>query len=141
MARKPTEDREPSHSHGFEDIIGVVLLVAALVLLLSQISFDRADISWLTTESKKPTHNWIGPLGAYLAWCLYVPLGIVAVLVPFFMAAFGTAFLLNHLTHLKQRPGRSLLWSGGLFLALTGLLYIMDDIGWFGKFHERIGAH
>src|SRR5215471_18273471 len=116
MARKPAEDQAPHH--GWDDIIGVVLLVGALVLLLSQVSFDRTDISWLTTDYKKPTHNWIGPLGAYMAWGFFVPFGIVAVLVPFFLAAFGLAYLLKFLTHLRQRLGRSLLWSAGLFIAL-----------------------
>jgi DNA segregation ATPase FtsK/SpoIIIE, S-DNA-T family len=138
MARKPAEDQAPHH--GWDDIIGVVLLVAALVLLLSQVSFDRTDISWLTTDYKKPTHNWIGPLGAYMAWGFFLPFGIVAVLVPFFLAAFGLAYLLKFLTHLRQRLGRSLLWSAGLFIALTGLLYIMGDLGWFGNFRDRIGA-
>src|SRR5262245_5400623 len=138
MARKPTDDTE--QSHGFDDIIGVVLLVAALVLLLSQVSFDRGDIPWLVTGDKKPTHNWIGPLGAYFAWVLFFPFGIVAYLIPPLLAAFGAAYLLNFLTHLRQRLRRSLLWTVGLFIALTGLLYIMDDAGWFGDFKLRLGS-
>ena len=45
--------KTPSNSaHGFGDIIGVALLAAALLLLVAQWSFDRDDISFLTTPAQ-----------------------------------------------------------------------------------------
>ena len=133
--------KTPSNStHGFGDIIGVALLAAALLLLVAQWSFDRNDISFLTTQLNKPTHNWIGPLGAYLAWASFIPFGLVAYLLPVLLAVFGLAYLLNFPSHLRERLQWSLIWSATLVLSLTGLLYILDNAGWLGKIHETIGS-
>src|SRR5882762_3243556 len=43
MSRKA----DSGSSRGFDDIVGVVLLVAALLLLVSQLSFNHEDISFL----------------------------------------------------------------------------------------------
>ena len=56
MSRKGSSE---SH-HGFADVIGIVLLAAALLLLVAQLSFDRGDIAVLTTSPNDPLHNWIG---------------------------------------------------------------------------------
>ena len=80
------------------------------------------------------------PLGAYLAWGSFLPFGLVGYLLPFLLALFGVAYLLNFLSYLRDRLRWSLLWAGMLLLALTGLLYMMDSAGMFGKVHERIGA-
>jgi len=133
--------KTPSNSaHGFGDIIGVALLAAALLLLVAQWSFDRDDISFLTTRLNKPTHNWIGPLGAYLAWAAFIPFGLVGYLLPPLFAAFGLAYLLNFPSHLRERLRWSLIWSATLVLSLAGLLYIMDNGGWFGEVRETIGS-
>ena len=133
--------KTPSNSaHGFGDIIGVALLFAALLLVVAQWTFDRDDISFLTTHLNKPTHNLIGLLGAYLAWATFIPLGLVAYLLPALFALFGLAYLLNFLSHLRERLRWSLSWAGVLVASLTGLLYIMDNAGWFGKVRESIGS-
>ena len=90
MSRKTSSNP----GHGFGDIIGVALLFAALLLLVAQWTFDRNDISFLTTHLNKPMRNWIGPLGAYLAWATFIPLGLVAYLLPALFALFGLAYLL-----------------------------------------------
>jgi hypothetical protein len=135
--------KTPSNSaHGFGDIIGVALLCAALLLLVAQWSFDHRDIGFLVSLPEKNTtvHNWIGPFGAYLAWSVFVPLGVVGYLVPPVLAMFGTAYLLNFPSHLRERLRWSVLWSAVLLLALTGLCYLIDDGGRHGTLHEAIGA-
>ncbi len=130
-----------SGSHnGFGDVIGVALLAAALLLLVAQLSFDTHDISRLYFPPDKVTHNWIGPLGAYLAWAFFLPLGVVAYLVPPLLALFGAAYLLDFLGYLRERLRWSLLWSAMLLISLTGLLYILDKGGARGSFHESIGS-
>ena len=124
----------------FDDVIGVALLVAALLLLVAQLSFDRNDISFLTTQLSKPTHNWIGTIGAYLAWASFLPLGLAGYLAPLLLAAFGVAYLLNFLGYLRERLRWSLLWSAVLLLSLTGLLHMMDKAGLLGKLRETIGS-
>jgi len=133
--------KTPSNSaHGFGDILGVALLAVALLLLVAQWSFDRDDISFLTTRLNKPTHNWIGPLGAYLAWASFIPFGLVGYLLPVLLTAFGLAYLLNFPSHLRERSRWSLIWSAILVLSLTGVLYIMDTAGWLGEIRKAIGS-
>jgi DNA segregation ATPase FtsK/SpoIIIE-like protein len=136
MSRKTSSD----NANGFGDVIGVALLAAALLLLIAQLSFDRNDISFLTTKVNPSAHNWIKLPGAYLAWISFLLLGITGYLLPWLLAIFGVAYLLNFLGYLRERLRWSLLWAGVLLMSLTGLLYIMDNAGWLGKIHERIGS-
>jgi S-DNA-T family DNA segregation ATPase FtsK/SpoIIIE len=126
--------------NGFADVIGVALLAIALLLLVAQWSFDRNDISFLTTQANHSAHNWIKLPGAYLAWSSFLLLGIAAYLLPLVLAAFGTAFLLNFPGYLRERSRWSVLWSVILLISLTGLLYLADNGGLRGKIHEIIGT-
>ncbi len=137
MARKASADSE---SHGFNDIIGVLLLAAALLLLVAQLSFDPHDIGFLNKPPNDPVRNWIGALGAYLAWMVFFPLGVAGYMLPVLLAAFGAAYLLGFLHYLRERLLWSVLWSFMLLVALTGLLYIAGHAGWFGRLHVRLGA-
>jgi S-DNA-T family DNA segregation ATPase FtsK/SpoIIIE len=137
MSRKASDS---SNSNSFADIIGVALLAAALLLFVAQFTFSRDDISFLTTQVNKPTHNWIGPLGAYLAWGTFIPFGLAAYLLPWIFAVFGAAYLLNFLGHLRERIRWSLVWTIILLLSLTGLLHLMDIAGWLGNARESIGT-
>src|SRR5262249_31327567 len=98
MARKASTDSGASRD--FDDIIGVSLLAVALLLLVAQLSFDHKDISFLTTHVNKPTSNWIGPIGAYLAWLSFLPLGVAGYVLPELFLIFGLAYLMSFLGHL-----------------------------------------
>jgi S-DNA-T family DNA segregation ATPase FtsK/SpoIIIE len=136
MSRKTASDS----ANGFGDVIGVALIAAALLLLIAQLSFDRNDISFLTTKVNPSTHNWIRLPGAYLAWASFLLLGITGYILPWLLATFGVAYLLNFLGYLRERLRWSLLWSGVLLMSLTGLLYIMDNAGWLGEIRESVGS-
>src|SRR5882724_2996854 len=120
MSRKA----DSGSSRGFDDVIGVVLLLAALLLLMAQVSFDPHDIGYLYNPPMRPAHNWIGPLGAYIAWWVFLLLGMVAYLLPVLVAIFGAAYLLGFLHYLRERVRWSLLWSLGLLISLSGLLFL-----------------
>ena len=126
--------------HGWNDVIGVALLALALLLFVSQLSFDANDISFNHEPANKPIHNWIGFLGAYLGWFSFLMLGLVAYILPWMLALFGIAFLLHFVGYLRERLNWSLLWSVVLLISLTGMLYILDNAHWLGKVHENIGA-
>jgi DNA segregation ATPase FtsK/SpoIIIE, S-DNA-T family len=133
--------RKTADSHNdFGDVIGVALLAAALLLLIAQLSFDRNDISFLTTKANPSAHNWIKTPGAYLAWGSFLLFGITAYVLPWLLALFGVAYLLNFLSYLRERLRWSVLWSGVLLMSLTGLLHIMDNADWLGKIRESIGS-
>jgi len=135
MSRKSSDSKD-----GFADVIGLALLFAALLLLFAQFSFDRYDISFVRPEVNKPIHNWIGLLGAWVAYGFFVLFGAAAYLLPFLLAAFGAAYLLTILGYLRERRRWSLLWSAVLMISVAGLLFILDDGGRRGKFHETIGV-
>ncbi|HMP84017.1 MAG TPA: DNA translocase FtsK [Verrucomicrobiota bacterium] len=136
MSRKGSSDS----ANGFGDIIGVVLLAAALLLLVSQLSFDRCDIASLCNPPNKPIHNWIGPFGAYFAWWIFTVFGLSSYLLPVLLAAFGVAYLFGWLDYLRQRQ----LWSGisaaVLVISLTGILHILTTKGWFTDSISKVGA-
>jgi S-DNA-T family DNA segregation ATPase FtsK/SpoIIIE len=110
--------------HGFGDVIGFALLALALLLLAAQFSFDLNDISFHTTRVNKPAHNWIGLIGAWLAYGFFVVFGLAAYLLPLVLATFGIAYLLHALEHLRERLRWSLLWTIVLMISLTGLLHL-----------------
>ncbi len=137
MARK---DSAESH-HGWADFIGVGLLVAAVLLLFAQLSFDRGDISALVNPPNKPLHNWIGWAGAHFAWLFFLLFGVTAYFVPVLFVAFGLGYLFNFLGYLRERSRWSLFWAAMLLVSLTGLLHIMHDSGMTGKVYESLGTH
>jgi S-DNA-T family DNA segregation ATPase FtsK/SpoIIIE len=93
MSRKTGADSK----NGFNDVIGFGLLAVAMLLLVSQFSFDRNDLAFVHTPPNKPTANWIGPFGAYLAYATFFIFGLVAYLFPFLLAAFGVGYITGFL--------------------------------------------
>jgi S-DNA-T family DNA segregation ATPase FtsK/SpoIIIE len=119
--------KTPSGSgNGVNDIIGVVLLAAALLLLVAQLSFDRYDLAFIRTPPIKPIHNWIGPFGAHVAYASFFVFGLGAYIFPLLLAAFGLGYLFNFLGYLRERRTWSGVWAVVLMLSLTGLLHMMD---------------
>src|SRR5437660_7763360 len=121
MARKASANSGSPH-HGFGDIIGVALLAAALLLLVAQLSFDRYDLAFVKASPNKPTHNWIGPLGAHIAFASFFLFGFAAFLLPLVLMLFGLAYWLETLSYLKRRW----VWAGLLLLSCMGWLHLLD---------------
>ncbi|HEY1490111.1 MAG TPA: DNA translocase FtsK 4TM domain-containing protein, partial [Verrucomicrobiae bacterium] len=137
MSRKTRSDS----NKGFGDVIGIALLAAALLLFVAQMSFDPHDLKGLNLPLNRSTHNWIGPLGAYLAWWIFLPFGLVAYLIPPLLALFGAAYLLDFLSYLRERIRWSLLWSVMLVISSTGLLYVFDPGSpSHDRLHEMLGT-
>ncbi len=135
MSRKSPSDS----GHGFNDVIGVaLLLLVALPLLVAQLSFDRYDLSFIHLPPNKPVHNWIGPFGAHVAYGSFFVFGIGAYAFPLLVAVFGLGYLFNFWPHLRERRLWSGIWGLVLMLSLTGLLSMMD--GLFKPWRESLDA-
>jgi S-DNA-T family DNA segregation ATPase FtsK/SpoIIIE len=133
MSRKSPSDS----SRGFNDVIGVaLLLLVALPLLVAQLSFDRYDLSFIHIPANKPVHNWIGPFGAQVAYASFFVFGIGAYAFPLLVAVFGLGYLFNFWPHLRERRLWSGIWGLVLMLSLTGLLNMMD--GLFKPLRENV---
>jgi DNA segregation ATPase FtsK/SpoIIIE, S-DNA-T family len=104
----------------------LVLLLAALVLLLSLVSFDAHDLSSRAMPPNDPPHNWLGRFGAGAAnWLLFF-MGNAAFLTPVLAAALGFACLIPSLAHLR-RGFRAPLSALGLVIACIGLLDLFRE--------------
>jgi len=133
MSRKSPSDS----SRGFNDVIGVaLLLLVALPLLVAQLSFDRYDLSFIHIPANKPVHNWIGPFGAQVAYASFFVFRNRRVCFPALVAVFGLGYLFNFWPHLRERRLWSGIWGLVLMLSLTGLLNMMD--GLFKPLRENV---
>lgn len=144
------ESEEQPHpaSHEFK---GLLLLAFGLILFLSLISFTPQDLpSWIpfhTPSSLKGTSahtlNFLGTIGAILAWFVYFFLGSAAYLMCALLLGYGSAKLILPGT----RVGRRALWSAsfvvtGACLAHLFSLPLIDarklalpgEGGWIGRF-------
>src|SRR5271170_5450521 len=101
MARKSSAD--PDTGHGFGDIIGVILLALALLLFVAQWSFDRYDVAFVHIPPNKPAHNWIGPLGAQMAYGCFLVFGLASYTLPVLLALFGMAYVFEGFAYLRRR--------------------------------------
>lgn len=137
MARKSGD----SPKNGFNDVIGLVLLlVIALPLLIAQLSFDVRDIGFLTTHVNKPAHNWIGPMGAHFAHWFFLAFGLGAYLLPWICGVFGASYLFGLLPFLRERIRWFALWALVLLVAFTGIVHLLDANNLAGYAREKIGA-
>jgi DNA segregation ATPase FtsK/SpoIIIE, S-DNA-T family len=120
MARKASADAESPR--GFNDVIGIVLMVIAVLLLVSVLSFDRFDLAINRNPPNKPAHNWIGPLGARMAYAAFFMNGICGYMLPVLVAFVGMGCFFESLSYLKRR------WPWGVILLLScmGLLHLAD---------------
>ncbi|HXD00053.1 MAG TPA: DNA translocase FtsK [Verrucomicrobiae bacterium] len=125
MAKKATADSSGGNGKGeFDDIIGFTLLVLALLLFISQVSYTPHDIRYLNNPPNHPVHNWIGKIGAYLGFLSFFLLGMAAYILPFLLATFGLSRLLDAMAHLRRHSWWSATCGFVLMVSLTGLLHL-----------------
>jgi S-DNA-T family DNA segregation ATPase FtsK/SpoIIIE len=144
MARKGSSNSESTH--GFNDIIGIVLLAVAVLLLVALISYNPRDISHNALPTNPVIHNWIGPFGAWMAYTCFLLVGAAAYEAPALLLFLGLGCFFDFFSYLRRRWP----WSIVLFLCCvclldlyhTGLgtlernLNIMAG-GWFGSVLNR----
>ncbi len=112
----------PTRSRPLNIFLGLVLVLAALLVLLALATYHPADPSWNTATGTARPQNWIGLFGSYLSDLLLQWLGITAFFLPLWLGGLGW-------TWMRSRPGGLawLRWIGtGLALvfvpAVFGLL-------------------
>jgi S-DNA-T family DNA segregation ATPase FtsK/SpoIIIE len=114
-------------------MLGLVVLVAAVLLLLSLVTYNPADPSLNTVgggAGLRPAHNWTGLVGAYTADILLQILGVAVLLSPVVLGRVGIAWL-------RSRPvGSTALKAGGLLLWLVfapaAIALLPGQILWHG---------
>src|ERR1700761_5286155 len=106
----------PTRSRRLNEMLGLVVLVAAALLLLSLVTYNPADPSLNTVgggAGVRPAHNWAGLVGAYLSDILLQILGVAVLLAPVVMGRVGIAWL-------RSRPvGSTAVKASGLLMWLV----------------------
>ena len=108
-------------SRAASEALGVLLLLAGVLALLSLYSYDPRDpnlFSLTTGELESPT-NWIGGFGASLSAALYQALGFAAWTVPVFLAFWGVR---RFASRSFENRGSKAFGIALLFLAVPALL-------------------
>jgi len=117
----------PTRSRPFNILLGLVLVLAALLLLLSLATYHPTDPSWNTASGAAGPHaarNWVGLFGAWSSDLLLQVLGITAFLLPLWIGGLGW-------TWMRSRPGGAawLRWLGTV-LALTFVPAVLGLLPW-----------
>jgi S-DNA-T family DNA segregation ATPase FtsK/SpoIIIE len=86
----------PTRSRRLNEMLGLIVLVAACLLLLALISYTPSDPSFNTVggaEGPHPAHNWTGLVGAYIADLLLQAFGVAIVFLPLVMVRTSISWM------------------------------------------------
>jgi S-DNA-T family DNA segregation ATPase FtsK/SpoIIIE len=132
---------QQKESHHVEDkkheILGLCLLVLALLVLLSLLSFDRTDLTVFSASAvNRAPHNWIGSFGANLAWGLIFMVGLGAYWLPAMALWAAWAFMRGRKAFLTDK------WQilGVLLLMLSSITLLALYLPRFQLFHQEIAS-
>ncbi len=113
---------------GVRVIVGVVAIIVGLFVVLGLGSYDWHDIGVLQVPPTQPASNLIGPVGAWLAYGLFMTFGVGAFLVAAWLLAVGAILLRDRI---EERVWPRLTWCTLFFLAVIVLLEVRADL-WVG---------
>ena len=99
---------------GWREFWGIVLLAASVLVLLSQVSYRPTDISLFQSPPQRPPANFVGPVGAWITFVLFMGLGVVGYLVPPIMACLGLMLVVSTETRILPKLGWLLALTFGL---------------------------
>ena len=125
----------PTRSRRLNEICGLLVLAAAVLLLLSLVSYNPTDPSFNTvgggtTNPARPTHNWTGITGAYFSDLALQFLGVATLLVPVVFGLVGASWLRSRRVGSPTVKGIGLLlW---LIFAPAGIALLPGHILWRG---------
>ena len=101
----------PTRNRRVNEMLGLIVLVAAALLLLALASYTPSDPSLDTVgavaSGSSPAHNWTGIAGAYLSDAMLQMLGVAAFFLPLLLVRTGVCWM-------RSRPSGSPLakWLG-----------------------------
>ena len=116
MARKASANSESSH--GFNDIIGIVLMGFGVLLLVALLSYHPRDVSANGVPTNPAVRNWIGPIGAWMGYFWFLLVGAAAYELPALLFFLGLGCFFDFFSYLRRRWA----WAVVLFLCCICLL-------------------
>ncbi len=100
------------------EIWGVLLFAVAILIFVSLFSYDQRDLGWFTSDPNIPARNYVGTIGAYVAFALFSFIGFSAFIVPFLITIWAIGKFLNKV---PQKFYFKLLGTSFLFIASSAL--------------------
>ncbi|MFA7283255.1 MAG: DNA translocase FtsK [Candidatus Omnitrophota bacterium] len=98
------------------EVKGVILIAAGLMILVSLIRFDRLDLVFYTSSPNFPVKNLLGVFGAYLAGLTVLLFGnISSYCIPFLVIALGVKYFR------QDKPYLSIARFLGMFVLLVSI--------------------
>src|SRR5512135_1172150 len=110
------------HKH-WNEIVGLLLFAAGLLIILSLISYSATDPCFSVTGTNAVIKNYIGIIGAYLSDALLRLFGVTTYLIAFLFLGFAVFYILGgEALHpsLKKIGGLVLFFSTAAFFGLQG---------------------
>jgi len=117
----------PTRNRPLNMLLGIVLILAAALILLSLATYHPSDPSFNSSTGVTSPHavrNWIGPSGAYLSDLLLQVFGIAAFGLPLWLGGLGWVWVRS------QSNGAAWLRWTGVFLTLAFLPAVIGLIPW-----------
>jgi len=108
------KDSKPSH---VREIWAVVLIGLALLLLLSLVSYDPGDFGNRSSTDGESIHNFIGPVGAAIAFSSFYVFGLAACVLVVVLAVIAVVLVIG-----QEIPWRGKVGAGVLLLVSSGVL-------------------
>lgn len=106
------------------ELWGIGIIGIGIFIFLSLVSYNPNDISYYLSPPNRPTHNIMGPVGAWLGFILYFVFGFSAYIVPLFAILWGV-FKLRKLPFKKRPDIYIFAWCLGL-VCICGLLTLLE---------------
>ena len=123
----------PTRSPRLNEMLGLVVLVAAGLLLLALLTYTPSDPSFNTVGGAaglRPAHNWTGIAGAYVSDLLLQTLGVAIFFVPLLLVRVGISWMRSR--SIGSLTGKSIGLALWLLFAPAAIALLPGHLRWRG---------
>ena len=108
---------------GWREAWGILLVGLCVLVLLSLISYRPEDISLVQSPPNSPALNFIGPVGAWIAYVIFMGLGVVGYLVSVILGITGLLLIFKR----EGRVWPKVLWMVAILVSFLCLVELKDS--------------